>query len=161
MLQLEQAPWVIHKDPTQWARYNWPYNPPEWARFLEHLARTSANDTCQLGSWSWMTFTHFDLPVSKYMPKQEGHKITPWIYVALGSNGSLYGPHTDPDDAWYWQCYGSADWQIDGQEFKTNPGDWLWIPKGLHHAPKPAGAMAAVRFGYKEYDANNPYRPTR
>ena len=58
------------------------------------------------------------------------------IYTSLGENSSTFGRHKDTMDVLIAQSIGSVCYSFDdGKIFKLNPGDSIFIPKGVYHNP--------------------------
>ena len=56
------------------------------------------------------------------------------VYVSFGKNSSTFGRHDDPNDVIIIQAIGSVYYAFDdGTTFTLNPGDSLFIPKGIYH----------------------------
>lgn len=64
--------------------------------------------------------------------------------------------HPDRRDTLYWQCIGSTTWNVyqndnDLSQFKSfvlNPGDVIFVPKGVSHTVITGEPRAAIAFSY-------------
>lgn len=57
-------------------------------------------------------------------------------YVSFGPQSTTFGRHKDSDDVIIVQSIGSVSYKFDdGEVFKLNPGDSLYIQKGVYHEP--------------------------
>lgn len=58
------------------------------------------------------------------------------IYTSFGENSSTFGRHKDSMDVLIVQSIGSVCYSFDnGKIYKLNPGDAIFIPKGVYHNP--------------------------
>jgi len=44
-----------------------------------------------------------------------------------------FGRHNDDMDVWFWQCQGLSRWVLDDKEFTLEPGDLIYVKKGIYH----------------------------
>lgn len=71
-----------------------------------------------------------------------------------GFDYSLFQPtiHSDPVDGFYIQCEGQTIWRAfyqDGsEEYLVNPGDMLYIPKGINHSVESMNVRAAISVSF-------------
>jgi mannose-6-phosphate isomerase-like protein (cupin superfamily) len=60
--------------------------------------------------------------------------------------------HSDPVDGFYIQCEGQTTWRAfykDGNEsYLVNPGDLLYIPKGINHSVESMNVRAAISVSF-------------
>ena len=55
------------------------------------------------------------------------------LYISLSTKSEGFGKHNDKVDVWDWQCKGLTFWKGDNFEYILNPGDLIYIPKGVNH----------------------------
>ena len=71
------------------------------------------------------------------------------IYISFGKNSSTIGRHDDPDDVIIVQSIGSVYYSFDdGTSFTLNPGDSLFIPKGIFHTPITLEPRVTLSFSW-------------
>lgn len=69
-------------------------------------------------------------------------------YVSFGKNSSNFGRHKDSMDVLIVQAIGSIEYFFDdGSSYKLEPGDSLFIPKGVYHSPSIIESRATLSFG--------------
>ena len=67
---------------------------------------------------------------------------------------SLFKPtrHSDPVDGFYIQCTGQALWRVfyswGTDEYLANPGDALYIPKGIEHSVESMNVRSAISVSF-------------
>jgi mannose-6-phosphate isomerase-like protein (cupin superfamily) len=67
---------------------------------------------------------------------------------------NLFQPtiHSDPVDGFYVQCKGQTTWRAyykdRTDEYLTNPGDLLYIPKGVEHSVESMNVRAAISVSF-------------
>ena len=79
-------------------------------------------------------------------------------YISLSKESKTFDKHKDESDVWYWQCIGLTEWKI----FKFNetisyilePGDIIYIPKGIFHEVTPLSPRVGISFGL-DYTVKN------
>ena len=58
------------------------------------------------------------------------------VYTSFGENSSTFGRHKDSMDVIIVQSIGSVCYSFDdGKIYKLDPGDSIYIPKGVYHNP--------------------------
>ena len=55
------------------------------------------------------------------------------IYLNLCAEKINFGRHNDDMDVWFWQCQGLSRWVLDDKEFTLEPGDLIYVKKGIYH----------------------------
>jgi mannose-6-phosphate isomerase-like protein (cupin superfamily) len=71
---------------------------------------------------------------------------------------SLFKPtrHSDPVDGFYIQCTGQALWKVfyswGTDEYLANPGDALYIPKGIEHSVESMNVRSAISVSFFDKD---------
>ena len=55
------------------------------------------------------------------------------LYLSLTEVDQTFGPHKDPTDVWFWQGIGKTKWSALNKEYILEPGDLIYIPKGIEH----------------------------
>jgi len=72
------------------------------------------------------------------------------VYMSLSSRSKTFGRHNDDVDVFFWQCYGSTRWVVEGSQkvaSTLNPGDIIYIPKQQYHNTVPISARFGISFG--------------
>ena len=72
------------------------------------------------------------------------------IYMHLASTSDGFGSHTDTSDVWFWQVIGSTSWSVIGDRiyrYILNPGDLIYIPRGMPHDVKSITPRVGISFG--------------
>ena len=70
------------------------------------------------------------------------------IYFNLCAEKINFGRHNDDMDVWFWQCQGLSRWVLDDKEFTLEPGDLIYVKKGIYHdvsAPTPRAGVSMSR----------------
>jgi mannose-6-phosphate isomerase-like protein (cupin superfamily) len=71
-----------------------------------------------------------------------------------GFDYSLFQPtvHSDPVDGFYIQCEGQTTWRAfykdKAESYLVNPGDLLYIPKGIDHSVESMNVRAAISVSF-------------
>lgn len=74
------------------------------------------------------------------------------IYVNLVANDRDFGRHADGMDVWVWQCIGVSHWFVeergenDVDKYILEPGDMIYVPRGIPHIAIPQTPRASVTF---------------
>ncbi len=55
------------------------------------------------------------------------------LYFNISTNAETFGKHKDTMDVYFWQCQGVTKWIVEDDEVILNPGDLIYIPKGVYH----------------------------
>lgn len=77
------------------------------------------------------------------------------VFINFVGNEYDVPAHSDNRETIFWQCIGRTVWHVypDGSEFpmtyELNPGDVIYIPKGIRHAVDIFEPRASIAFGYK------------
>jgi len=66
------------------------------------------------------------------------------IYFNLCAREDILGPHDDDRDVWFWQCQGKSKWIIDNKQFILQPGDLIYVKKGVFHTVSALTPRAGV-----------------
>lgn len=83
------------------------------------------------------------------------------MYCNISITGKTFGMHVDTQDTWIWQCAGVTKWalhyHIDAYHsyngvvvHELNPGDMLYIPKGVYHTTKPLTPRFSISFSIND-----------
>jgi ribosomal protein L16 Arg81 hydroxylase len=59
------------------------------------------------------------------------------LYINITTRAKTFGRHNDTMDVYFWQCQGVTKWILDNDEIILNPGDLIYIPKGIYHTVIP------------------------
>ena len=67
------------------------------------------------------------------------------LYFNISTKAETFGKHKDTMDVYFWQCQGVTKWIIeDKDEVILNPGDLIYIPKGINHNVIPLSPRLGV-----------------
>ena len=72
---------------------------------------------------------------------------TAHLYFNVSLHGGSYGRHNDEVDVYFWQCQGSTKWVMDDCEYVLEPGDMIYIPRGIYHNVIPLTPRAGISMG--------------
>ncbi len=110
-------------------------------------------------------------PLMSYVKKQlENFNLkmdSVHVYAGLGINSRASPPHIDGMTVFVVQVMGECNWRVfeDGCDYddikktmttrstiskRLKRGEWLYIPKGIHHAAYPDSSRLLLSFGIKE-----------
>ena len=70
-------------------------------------------------------------------------------YVSFANNSMTFGNHNDPVDVLLVQAKGSTSYRCEDVTYTLNPGDSLFIPKGLYHDPIVSGPRVTLSFSWE------------
>lgn len=71
------------------------------------------------------------------------------LYISFAKNSSTFGRHNDPVDVLIVQSIGSIMYAFDdNRTYELNPGDSIFIPKGVYHSPFTSGPRVTLSFGW-------------
>lgn len=68
--------------------------------------------------------------------------------VVSFSTSGYYSYHLDLTDNFFWQCNGSAVWNVDGKQYTMEPGDVIFNPAKNPHMVEPICARNAIVFSF-------------
>lgn len=69
------------------------------------------------------------------------------VYISFAENSETFGRHADLDNVLIVQALGAVSYKFDDGSVKVLlPGDSLYIPKGVHHAPVTHNARVTLSF---------------
>jgi hypothetical protein len=81
-------------------------------------------------------------------------RFTALAYISLSSESATYGRHNDVMDVWCWQMTGYTLWKVEGKrrnfEKVLEPGELIYVPRGMWHDTKPMTPRAGLSFGSEE-----------
>lgn len=66
------------------------------------------------------------------------------LYFNITTRAKTFGRHNDVMDVYFWQCQGVTKWIFDNDEIILNPGDLIYIPKGVFHNVVPLSPRLGV-----------------
>lgn len=85
---------------------------------------------------------------------RENQIYTALAYISLSSESATYGRHKDVMDVWCWQMTGYTLWQVEGRyrnfEKVLEPGELIYVPRGMWHNTKPMTPRAGLSFGSED-----------
>ena len=55
------------------------------------------------------------------------------LYFNISTKAETFGKHKDTMNVYFWQCQGVSKWIVENDEVILNPGDLIYIPKGVYH----------------------------
>jgi len=70
------------------------------------------------------------------------------VYMSLLQNSHTFGMHNDDVDVMIVQAIGSMRYKFDEGEVLMNPGDAVFIPKGVNHCPVVLGPRVTLSFDF-------------
>ena len=86
--------------------------------------------------------------------RSEKQNFTALAYISLSAASATYGRHKDVMDVWCWQMAGYTLWQVEGrrQNFEKvlEPGELIYVPRGMWHNTKPMSPRAGLSFGSED-----------
>ena len=92
--------------------------------------------------------------ISKSHSIRETQTFTALGYISLSSESATYGRHNDVMDVWCWQMTGYTLWQVEGRkrnfEKVLEPGELIYVPRGMWHNTKPMTPRAGLSFGAED-----------
>ena len=50
-------------------------------------------------------------------------------------------------DVYFWQIQGSTKWEFDSLSYILNPGDLIYVPRGVYHSVFPLTPRVGISFG--------------
>tara|TARA_B100001057_G_C22646861_1_gene870439 strand:+ start:407 stop:826 length:420 start_codon:yes stop_codon:yes gene_type:complete len=113
----------------------------DWQTYIDNL-----NDSANRGEeikFSQVGFyvTHSALRIKELQPLFDKIKpIHAHLYLSLSNLDETFEPHEDFMDVWFWQAIGKTHWKTyeteQGSEFLLEPGDLIYIPRGIKHKVK-------------------------
>lgn len=96
--------------------------------------------------------------ISKHHSVRTNQHFTALAYISLSSESATYGRHNDVMDVWCWQMTGYTLWKVEGRrrdfEKVLEPGELIYVPRGMWHDTKPMTPRAGLSFGSE--DARQP-----
>ena len=85
---------------------------------------------------------------------REKQIFTAISYISLSSESSTHGRHNDVMDVWCWQMTGYTLWKVEGRkrnfEKVLEPGELIYVPRGMWHNTKPMTPRAGLSFGAED-----------
>lgn len=97
---------------------------------------------------------HFLMAISRQHLIRKNQTFTALAYISLSSQSATYGRHNDVMDVWCWQMTGHTLWQVEGrkQNFEKvlEPGELIYVPRGMWHNTKPMSPRAGLSFGSED-----------
>ena len=72
------------------------------------------------------------------------------LYFNLTTKAPTFGKHKDTMNVYFWQCQGVTKWIIENDlEVILNPGDLIYIPKGVYHQVVPLSPRLGVSMSHE------------
>ena len=78
------------------------------------------------------------------------NKISDHAYFSFLTRAGTFGKHNDNEDVLNWQVIGNTKWTIwdkETKEYILEPGDFIYVPKGMDHNTEVLMPRASVSFG--------------
>ena len=79
-------------------------------------------------------------------------ECTAHIYVSFLTKSKNLGAHKDGSDVFYIQALGKTFWEVDfnrqRESYLLEPGDLIYIPKGVVHNPIPKSPRVGISIGF-------------
>jgi len=143
---------------------------PNWNEVLKEFDReykihlsTDYKDICKFQERFGFVLHEFHaIPIIFEFMKAIGasHKFrgrqhfTALAYISLSSESATYGRHKDTMDVWCWQMLGHTLWKVEGKkrnfEKVLEPGELIYIPRGMWHETKPMTPRVGLSFGSED-----------
>lgn len=113
--------------------YNFPLDDPE--NFLAH---------------------RFLVEISKsVLLRKQGQHFSVFNFLSLSSISETLGRHNDVMDVWCWQIAGYTKMTVEGKfrlfEKVLEPGELIYIPRGMMHTTEPMGPRSLLSFGSEDF----------
>jgi mannose-6-phosphate isomerase-like protein (cupin superfamily) len=71
------------------------------------------------------------------------------MYISFVEHSDTFGRHADSEDVMIVQSVGSVSYGLDdGRTLRLDPGDSLFIPKGVYHSPITHGPRVTLSFSW-------------
>ena len=84
--------------------------------------------------------------------KPEEPICTAHVYISMLTTSKTFGWHNDDTEVYFIQALGQTKWQIEENneiiEHILNPGDMIFVPKGLRHNTIPLTARVGISIGF-------------
>ncbi len=85
---------------------------------------------------------------------RENQIYTVYNFLSLSSVSETLGRHNDVMDVWCWQILGKTHMIVEGKQMTFDkvlePGELIYIPRGMYHATKPLGPRSLISFGAED-----------
>jgi hypothetical protein len=85
---------------------------------------------------------------------RQNQTFTALAYISLSAASGTYGRHKDVMDVWCWQMTGYTLWKVEGRfrnfEKVLEPGELIYVPRGMWHDTKPMTPRAGLSFGSED-----------
>lgn len=113
-----------------------------WEDVDNQILKESKNNTCRIVGEDNPTiilldYHNYSSPISNIRDRTKNKCLMGvlHVYVSKNSNAQTMGNHRDDVDVLIVQSIGNMTYIIDNQTIILNPGDGLFIPKGVDHNP--------------------------
>lgn len=147
-----------------------PIQPPSWEEILQefnreyliHLQKGESNIFKYQERLGFVLHQMQGIPIVDQILREisRSHNIrqrqnfTALGYISLSSESATYGRHKDVMDVWCWQMTGYTLWQVEGRrrnfEKVLEPGELIYVPRGMWHNTKPMTPRAGLSFGSED-----------
>jgi len=72
------------------------------------------------------------------------------IYISFAENAATFGRHHDYENVLIVQSIGTISYRFDDEKvYNLNPGDSLFIPRGVYHEPIVHGPRVTLSFSWE------------
>jgi hypothetical protein len=104
-----------------------------------------------------LIFTEFIKAIARsHNGFRERQTYTAFNFLSLSSISETLGRHTDVMDVWCWQILGGTHITVEGKgstfDKILEPGELIYIPRGMYHATKSVGPRSLISFGAESID---------
>ena len=147
-----------------------PIQPPSWEEILQefnreyliHLQKGESNIFKYQERLGFVLHQMQGIPIVDQILREiaRSHNIrqrqnfTALGYISLSSESATYGRHRDVMDVWCWQMTGHTLWKVEGRkrnfEKVLEPGELIYVPRGMWHDTKPMTPRAGLSFGSED-----------
>lgn len=125
---------------------NFNFNVPSWEEILDNFNESVIKKEDIRGNDFGFFVSHdaHRIPLVKKvlnsLDLNEAH-----LYMNIAVLGGSFGKHKDEVDVYYWQVQGKTVWDVEGLgENILEPGDLIFIPRGVFHHVKPLTPRAGI-----------------
>ena len=150
----------INKVHKHYTGLNFPFL--TWEEVLNHIDKNVIVGHQIEEQANYGLVTHNANEIEKTLPILElvkqvdpSREWTAYMHLSLTTKATTYGKHKDQADVWFWQTIGKTRWIVFDKEIQVydlNPGEMLYIPKGMYHDTKPLTPRVGISFGLEAVD---------
>ena len=123
-------------------------NVPSWDSIIHNLQHSIDNNLPMKSNNNSFYVTHHahlileTKPLMKKLKAYDAH-----LYINFFPETKTFGKHKDTMDVAFWQVQGETEWTVEDKVYILNPGDLIYVPKGIEHSVHPLTIRAGISFG--------------